>query len=508
MKKVKTFFLNFLLLCGVSVILQTVALSFQAYLARKLGSEGLGLLQLTLSVYFLAATFASSGMRFTATRLVAEELGAGRPAGALKAVRRCLACAAVFSLAATVLVNLGATWIGTVWLNDDRAILSLRIFSFSLPLISLSGVFSGYFIAMRKAANTAAAQLTEQVIEVTASVILLRICLPMGSAYACAAVALGCVFGELGSCLVQFALYRIAIRNRIWRDPKPSPHLFRRLFHIAAPTALSSYISSGIRTVEQLLIPYGLKRSGSSGSAALSTFGIIRGMAMPLILFPAFLLSTALELVLPELTESQTAGHCRHMNYIIGRVYHIGILFSICMMWIFLRFSSEFGILIYQSDEAAYFIRCLALLAPFFYLDLITDTMIKGLGRHMSTMKYNLITSLTSVVLLYLLLPRYAITGYLITVYCSKILNFTLSLNKLIHISELRIGLFDILKAVLCVIASSQLADLVVGLLPTYSEPFSLLVQIVLMIFFYILTLRLFACVSREDIAWCKSLLK
>ena len=330
----------------------------------------------------------------------------------------------------------------------------------------------------------------------------------MGLANSCAAAALGCVLGELGSCFIQFVLYRKAIKNQSRKNSAPTPHLFHRLLHIAAPTALSSYVTSGIRTIEQLLIPYGLKKGGASGSGALATFGIIRGMAMPLILFPAFLLSTALDLVLPELTESQAAGHLRHLSYIIRRVYRMGILFSVCMMWIFLRFSHELGMLIYQSTDAAYFIRRLAILAPFFYLDMITDMMVRGLGRHMSTMKYNLITSLVSVVLLYLLLPKFAITGYLITVYCSKILNFTLSLHKLVHISDLKFRLFDIFKAVLCVVASAQLANLMSRLLPAFPEPFSFLTQIALTILFYILNLRIFACVSREDIAWCRSLLK
>lgn len=231
-------------------------------------------------------------------------------------------------------------------------------------------------------------------------------------------------------------------------------------------------------------------------------------MAMPLILFPAFLLATALELILPELTESQAAGHPRHLNYIIGRVYRIGILFSICMMWIFLRFSNELGMIIFQSSDAAYFIRSLAVLAPFFYLDLITDSIMKGLGRHVSTMEYNLISSCVSVVLLYLLLPRYAIVGYLITVYCSKILNFTLSLNKLVHISDLDIDLFGILKAVLCIIASTQLTDLIVRLLPAFPGSLSLLIQVALMVVLYGLFLRFLSCVSHEDVVWCRSLLK
>ena len=40
-------------------------------------------------------------------------------------------------------------------------------------------------------------------------------------------------------------------------------------------------------------------------------------------------------------------------------------------------------------------------------------------------MRYNILIALMNVVTLYLLLPRYAIIGYIIAIYLSRILNFT-----------------------------------------------------------------------------------
>ena len=74
-----------------SLVLRTVNISFQVYLSNKLGQEGMGLFQLITAIYFLAIVFSTSGIKFATTRLVAEEIGTENPAGAIRAVRNCLA---------------------------------------------------------------------------------------------------------------------------------------------------------------------------------------------------------------------------------------------------------------------------------------------------------------------------------------------------------------------------------------------------------------------------------
>ena len=489
------------------MILQAASLAFRSYLAHQLGAEGLGLFQLTMSVNFLSVTFATSGVRFTATSLVAEELGSGRQSGAEKAVRSCFLYAALFGIAAMTLLNLGANWIGTQWLHDARAVLSLRIFAFSLPLISTSSVLSGYLIAAHRAPDEAAAQIFEELIEIGAGILFVRLYLPLGLKYACAGVILGSVMGEAGSFLLRLMIFQAGRRNRGGASGG-AVTLSRRLFRIAIPAACSSYLSAGFRTVEQLLIPYGLKKSGASGSAALSTFGVIQGMAMPLILFPAFLLGTVMELILPELTECRASGNTRQLNYMIDRVFRIGVLFSMCAMWIFLRFSGELGTLLYQSADAAYLIRMLAALTPFLYLDLIVDTILKGIGEQLSTMKHNLFTSCVSTVLLYLLLPKYAIYGYLIAVYTTKILNFTCSLSKLVRDAKLSVHASSILSPILCMIAATSLTDLFLRVMPVSGTAVSVVSEALLIIFLYVFFLRVLSCISPEDVRWGRSLLK
>lgn len=505
MKRVKIIFINLLMLTITSLILRTVNISFQVYLSNKLGPEGMGLFQLITSIYFLAIIFSTSGIKFATTRLVAEEMGTGKPAGAIKAVRNCLAYGATFSVATMVIITLNADYIGTSWLNDQRTILSLRIFAFSLPFISLSSVLNGHFIAVRKVIKTVVVQYFEQLIKIGTTILFLGIFLPMGLEYACAAVVLGTCIGEFSSFLFIFFLYRT--------DPpganntgQVGPHLRSRMLHIALPVAFSAYIAAIVRTIQQLLIPYGLKKSGESSKEAISTFGVIQGMTMPVIMFPSVLLDAISDLIVPELAECKASHSYKRLNYIIARVFNMGVLLSIGVTWLFWRFSQELGMTIYNNTEAAFFIKMLAPLIPVMYLDNIVDNMLKGIDEQVSSMRYNIFTSLIGVVMTYLLLPRYAITGYIITTYFTKILNFALSLNRLIRVTKLKIDVYGIVKSIFCIIGAIGIAVLLDDL--NLINPTLIYLHLVLTAAIYIFLLRVFSCITHDDIVWVKSLFK
>ncbi|MEN6462520.1 MAG: oligosaccharide flippase family protein [Syntrophomonas sp.] len=504
MKRVKVIFINLLMLTVTSLILRTVNISFNVYLSNRLGPEGMGLFQLISSIYFLAIVFSISGIRFASTRLVAEEMGIGNPAGANKAVRNCLVYGLIFSMATMIIINLNAEYIGISWLNDARTILSLRIFAFSLPFISLSSVISGYFIAVRKVIMTVLVQYLEQLIKIGTTVLFIGIFLPMGLEYACAAVVLGACAGELCSFLFLLFLYRTDRpgANKV----QAGTRLISRMFNIALPVAFSGYIMSVVRTIQQLLIPWGLKKSGESSGEAIATFGVIQGMAMPVIMFPSVFIEAVCDLIVPELAECKASNSYNRLNYIIARVFNLGVLLSIGAAWLFWHFSEELGMAIYNNAEAAYFIMMLAPLIPVMYLDNIVDNMLKGIDEQVSSMRYNIFTSLINVVMTYLLLPRYAIAGYLITTYFVKIINFGLSINRLIKVTKLTINIKEIVKSILCIIGAIGIALLLDDL--NLVNPAMIFLHLLLTAAIYIFLLRVFSCITHDDVLWLKSLFK
>ena len=72
------------------------------------------------------------------------------------------------------------------------------------------------------------------------------------------------------------------------------------------------------------------------------------------------------------------------------------------------------------------------------YLDMLTDGCLKGLGEMMFCMYVNIADAGLSALMVWLLLPRWGLSAYLVTICFTEVFNFTLSIWRLMRISGLR----------------------------------------------------------------------
>ena len=85
------------------------------------------------------------------------------------------------------------------------------------------------------------------------------------------------------------------------------------------------------------------------------------------------------------------------------------------------------------------------------YSDAITDAMTKGLGQQTACVRYNILTSAMDVAFLFILLPRYGMMGYFISFLVTHLLNFLLSLRRLLKTANVTIDLSEILLIGICI---------------------------------------------------------
>ena len=420
------------LLTASSLFMRCIALAYQVWLAGRIGSAGIGLWQLVLSVSALSATLAISGIRFTTTRLVAEEIGTGNQGGLGKAVAHCLCYAAVFGCAAFALLFFGAERIGFLWVGDARTVLSLRIIALTLPMISLSSVLNGYFIASGKAWKSAAVQVVEQILGICFVMLLLLRTDAGDLEQCCAAISRGSLAADAVSLALVSILYGIDRRRQT--GGSASPHLTRRMLRIAVPLAFSAYARTSLTTLEHLLVPRALRSAGLSADRALSGYGTITGMVFPVIGFPSCLLSAVAELTVPELTAAQVQKNTARIRHMVFTLLRWTLLYGLAV-GAFLFFTADaLGFVIYRTSSVGRFIRIFAFLVPIMYLDIVTDGCLKGLGQMMQSMSFNIAEALFGVLLVVLLLPRYALGGYIFVIYFCELFNFVLSITRLLRV--------------------------------------------------------------------------
>lgn len=434
----KRLIMNTALLTGSSLAMSAISMAFQVWLAGRIGSAGIGLYQLVLSVAFLCTTFAVSGIRFAATRLVSEELGHERSWSVAAAMRRCFAYSLFFGLSAMAVLFSFAEPIGFLWIGDARTVKSLKLIAFSMPFLSLSSVMSGYFTACGRVWKPTVVHLGEQLITIGFVAYFLTHS-PAGDIEKnCAAVMLGNVCGDVIS-FVCMLLFYLTDRHSVRDYSAQKLKLTSRMLKVALPLAVSAYARSALSTLEHLLVPRGLKAAGFSADRALSGYGVIQGMVLPIVSFPACILMALAELIIPELTEAQVRGNDGDISKTVSSLIKKGLGYSSAVALVLFVFADKLGVRIYSSPEAGDYLRLLAPLIPIMYTDMVADGCLKGLGQQLWCMGINLLDALLGVLLVWQVLPVFALKGYICIIYFNECLNFALSIMRLRKVTKVRL---------------------------------------------------------------------
>ena len=133
MQSIKKLFFTTIALTLTSFLMKTVAVWFNVYLTGLVGTVGMGIFQLIMTVYALSKTLAYGGMNLSATRLCIDDFEHTR-----HSMRRLLLCAGILGISAGILLYTTSNFLSLVWIKSKSAAYSLRILAFSLPFVSLS----------------------------------------------------------------------------------------------------------------------------------------------------------------------------------------------------------------------------------------------------------------------------------------------------------------------------------------------------------------------------------
>ena len=251
------------------------------------------------------------------------------------------------------------------------------------------------------------------------------------SAGACLSVALGSSLAAALSLGVLWALRREG--PPLGREDRTP---WRRVFALALPVGLADDLRAGVNTVENLIIPRRLALYAGTVNA-MADYGVLHGMVFPVLMFPAAILGALADLLVAEFSRCASHPGQVRVRYLARQGLRVAWLFGLAAGGVLFAFARPLGELLYHSRAAGACIRLYAPLVPLLYLDGVVDAMCKGLGQQSANARYNLLTNLLDVVLLWLLLPRYGMGGYYFSFAATHLINFALSFRRLSRSVEL-----------------------------------------------------------------------
>lgn len=449
-KKWRLFFSNAIMLSTVNIVMRGIAVSFNSYVNTKIGAESMGLFTLVMSVYGFAVTVALSCVNLAAVRHTSERCAAleGADKQSWKyAMRRVVRSVCIYSLlfgvTSAVALYFSSEIIAKSLLNDTRTLKSLKVLAFSLPAISLSSALSGYFTGLRKVVKNAVVAISEQFIKIFVTSTALVFILPGNVESACLAVVGGSAVAEAWSLVVNFIMYlcdtgkpfgMVYGKRRVRLNTS-----LKSTADISLPSAVGTYARQGLTTLEHLAIPRGMMRGGISKEMALSSYGLLQGIAFPLVMFPYAIITSFTSLLLPEIAEQHEKKNADGIKRLTLQVYKYSAVFSVGACGIFANFANELGTMVFNSTEAARYTLLLGLLVPFMYLDTAVDSLLKGLGEQVYTMKVNIADAASGLILVVLFTPIMGIYGYILTIWLCEVGNLWASIHRLSKITGISV---------------------------------------------------------------------
>ncbi len=506
MSRLRVFAANAGILTVTSLSLGSVGVIYNAWLTRNLGAAGMGLFSLMMAVYRFAVTFACSGSGLAATRLVAEETALKKGKGAASAMSKTLLYSLFSGVLAGVLLWAFSNFAALSMVGDERAAAPFRILAFSLPFVGVSAAFSGYFTAVTRVTPSSAAQIFEQLSQMAFTLSVFALIKPKDLGTACLLVAAGSTVSEVLAFLLHYILYKTDRNRHPFLGQGESPFMWKRVVSIALPVGASAVLRSALSTVKHLLVPVSLMKNGMTEEKALSEYGIVGGMVLPVLTFPcAFLLGFS-NLLVPEVTRYKTLDEKDKIEWVMTCVFRMTLIFAVAVAAVLICFSNELAVLLYNEPNAGKAITALAPIVTVMYLDSAVDGILKGLGEQVAVVRYNVYDTALCVAMVYTLVPLFGTAGYVATIAVSEIFNMALSASRLVSVTGFKVNMFK--WAVIPTAAaalSTAFSVSVLKLLRVSTDAVSgLALAVLIMLTAYYLLLRLAKCITKEDILLAK----
>jgi len=483
----KKFFMQGVLLTAISLILRVTNIAYRSFLSQKIGAEGIGLYQLIFSIFMLAVTLSTSGISLAVTRMVTAAIVTEKRGTIRSLVSRCFLFCLCVSLSISLILFTGADFAADVFLGNAQAANCLRILGVGLPFMSLCTCMKGYFLAVDESVSTGISDVLENLLTIFATAALFWYFAPTSIEAACLAAMIASTLGEITSFTFAFISYRRSLRRNTPKEQKKSKGVLHGLTHIALPCTLSSAARSLLNTGENLLIPKELQKSGLSYQISMSQYGLLHGMTMPMLYFPSSLLGSFASLLIPRISREREQNHKKAVAYITGKALSSALVFGIFFAAVFIAFGESWGSIFYHNDGAGEYLRILAPIVPLMYLDVVVDSLLKGMDEQFNSMKYNFFDSLLRVLLVLCLLQFFGMKSYIGILFFSTIFNASLSLSKLLKVTHVTMyTVRQILLPTIAAVLSVFIASILIPLLPAMEGFVLVIAQIVISSAFYL----------------------
>ena len=442
----RSLFFNALILTASGIVLQLLGFGYRVFLSWRIGADGMGVFALVMPAYSVMLAVTLSGVGTAVTAVASERSALGDRAGTAAVVRTAVLLFLGLFAVSAVLVFAFSGWISAALLGDADTELALLLLLPCLLFTGLENIVKSFFYGVHDVRSPALSDQLEQLVRIAAVAALLLILRPQDSGTAAALIVAGMIVSEIFSSSFLGAMYRRwrradRARPKLTAGSPLHRGLLGKLAAMALPVAAAAVANNLLSSANTVLIPQRLMTAGFTQTAAVSALGVMMGMALPLYMIPMAFVGPIATLMLPQLTESTALRNSADVRRKVGRAIQVTGLLSLPVIAVLSPLGPPICRLIYNQNIPSEHFWWLAAGSALVYYQVITTSLLNGVGRQNRAMIHNVLGGVVQLVFTWFAVgdPRFGLTGFLMGYVADAAIVFILNLWDLTRALQLRV---------------------------------------------------------------------
>ncbi len=439
-----------LILTITGILTKCLGFYNRIFLTRLIGVKELGTYQLIFPLYILGISFCCQGIATTITKHVSYLLGKKNDLD----TRRVLRLGGFLSLLLSLLVSacffFGCDFIATHILKNTDCRVLLKLLSPAVPFVAVKACINAFFIGHEKPLFSGSCQLIEQIIRI-GSVYLLAISYMQEQVDAKTAV-LGVVIGEMGATLYAIICYMyfrknqsqnnksqgkdMRISTKISASAGKKSALMIPMLKDIVPITSNNLIFTLFSSFEAIILPTFLFQYYNNADTSMEMYGIITGIVIPFLLFPATITNSLSTMLLPSISYACAKRDTEAIKKALVSSALFCIMLGSFACILYILFGKPICTFAFESTEAGTLLQLMGFLCPFIYLSTTLSSVMNGIGYATQNLIYNILGISVRILCIVFFVPHFGIHAYICGMFGSYLLHNILTITKLASLNS------------------------------------------------------------------------
>lgn len=413
-----------ILLIG-GLITKLLGMIIKIVMSRLIGAEGLGLYMMILPTFSLFITISQFGLPVALSKLVAEDTKNNK-----RLMFSIIPISLIINIILILIILLIAPYLSNSLLHNKNTYFSILAIAVVIPFTTISSITRSYFFGKQQMFPHVISNITEDVVRLIIMLIGIPFFLPKGITYTVCFIVLSNVLSELASILVLFLFLPKNFKIKK-RDLIPNKTYIKESLSIGIPNTTGRFIGSIGYFLEPIILTSVLLYSGYSQSFITREYGILSGYVMPLLLLPSFFTMAISQALLPVVSKEYVKGNNNSVKRKIKQGIYFSLLVGLPATILFLITPEFFLSLIYHTNLGVDYMRILAPICLFQYIQAPLSSSLDAMGKSKDVMASATLGMITRTVLLFICsLLKIGLYGLIIAIGVNVIVVTFYSLKK------------------------------------------------------------------------------